>query len=321
MQATAYLGLLAIGVLATAILVILVPVYVCFRRDIHAAKKRVGSGGSQVIETASGPVEYATYGEGHPVLVVHGIFGGFDQGLMWARGNLAAAEFQAIVPSRYGYLRTPLPEDASPAGQADAYACVLDALGIDEIAIIGISAGGTSAMQFALRHPDRCSALVLVASNAPGEAEAALLPESLANVMFRSDVLFWLLTTYFSSSMNSIMGVPEGFELTPELEADVANVMRTLLPVNPRADGAIFDMFTSNPDINTGYPLGEIIVPVLVINAVDDPLSLYVNAQSMAEMIPEARLVTIESGGHMMLGHEERIRSEIVKFLEMYVPP
>jgi pimeloyl-ACP methyl ester carboxylesterase len=64
-----------------------------------------------------------------------------------------------------------------------------------------------------------------------------------------------------------------------------------------------------------GYPLEEITVPVLIISAVDDPLTLYVNAQGMAERIPGAKLVTIESGGHMLLGHEERIRSEIVTFL------
>ena len=112
------------------------------------------------------------------------------------------------------------------------------------------------------------------------------------------------------------MGVPEGFELTPEYEADVAEVMKTILPVSPRADGALFDMYISNPDINTGYPLEEITVPVLIINAADDPLALYKNAQRMAERIPDSKLVTIESGGHMLLGHEERVRSEIIAFLE-----
>jgi pimeloyl-ACP methyl ester carboxylesterase len=226
--------------------------------------------------------------------------------------------FQSIAPSRFGYLGTPLPEDASPAGQADAFVCLLDALGIKETVVVGTSAGGTSAIQFALRHPDRCSGLVMFSSNAPGEAEAALLPEPVAKAMFGSDFVFWLATTYFSSSLRSTMGVPEGFELTPKFEAEVAEMMQTILPVSPRTDGALFDMFVSNPDINTGYPLEEISVPVLIINAVDDPLTLYKNAQSAAERISGAQLVTIENGGHMMLGHEEKIRSEIVSFLEEY---
>ena len=80
-------------------------------------------------------------------------------------------------------------------------------------------------------------------------------------------------------------------------------------------DGAVFDMFVSNPDVNNGYPLEEIRVPVLIVNAIDDPLTLYKNAQSAAERISGAKLVTIEDGGHMMLGHEERVRAEIVAFL------
>jgi pimeloyl-ACP methyl ester carboxylesterase len=312
------IGWLVTGALVVAVAVVVLLVYVRYRRDIRAAQEHLKSGGSQVIETDCGPIEYATFGEGYPVLVVHGIFGGFDQGLVIARRNLGE-EFQSIIPSRFGYLGTPLPDEASPAKQADAFVCLLDALGIEQAAIMGTSAGGTSAIQFALRHPDRRSALVLFTSNLPGETDAALPPETLAKLLFKSDFLFWLVTTYFSSSMRSTMGVPEGFELTPDHEADVAEVMKTILPVNPRSDGTFFDMYISNPDVNSGYPLEEITLPVLIINAVDDPLTLYENAQSAAERIPDSKLVTIESGGHMMLGHEERIRSEIKAFLDEYV--
>jgi len=308
---------LAAGILATAIVAVTALIYSRFLRDTDVAQERLQSSGSQVIDTACGQIEYATFGEGYPVLVLHGIFGGFDQGLVIARGNVGGG-FRSIVPSRFGYLHTPLPADASPADQADAYACLLDALGIEQAAIIGTSAGGTSAIQFSLRHPDRCSALVLFSSNTPGETKAALPPEPLAKVLFRSDFVFWLLTTYFSSGLRSTMGVPEEFELTPEHEADVARLMKTILPVNSRANGALFDMFVSNNDINAGYPLEEITVPVLIINALDDPLTLYKNAQSAAERIPGAKLVAIESGGHMLLGHEERIRLEITSFLEEY---
>ncbi len=309
------IGWLIAGVLGIVLVILAVFIYARYRRDIRAARERVQNLGSRVVETACGPIEYAAFGEGYPVLVIHGIFGGFDQGLVTARGQLGEG-FRAIVPSRFGYLRTPLPADASPATQADAFECLLDALGIEQAAILGVSAGGTSAIQFALRHPDRCSALVLVSSNAPGETEAGLPPKPLAKVLFRSDFAFWLLTTYFRSSMGSIMGVPKGFELTPEYNADIAETMETILPVNPRADGALFDMYVSNPDINTGYPLEEIAVPVLIINAIDDPLALYDNARAMAERIPGAKLVTVESGGHMLLGHEERVRAEIGEFLK-----
>lgn len=308
------IGPSVVGALVGAIVLIVAFVYARYRRDIRSAEERLQGLGSQVIDTDCGPIEYATFGEGDPVLVVHGILGGFDQGLVIARGNVGS-HFCSILPSRFGYLRTPLPDSPTPAGQADAFACLLDALGIKQAAIIGTSAGGTSAIQFALRHPDRCSALVLFSSNAPGETEAVLPPKALAKVLFNSNFTFWLATTYFSSSLRSTMGVPQGFDLTPEFEDEVGEVMKTILPVNPRSDGALFDMYVSNLDINTGYPLEKIRVPVLIVNAVDDPLTLYKNARAAADTIPGAKLVTIENGGHMMLGHEEKIRSAIVSFL------
>jgi 2-hydroxy-6-oxonona-2,4-dienedioate hydrolase len=39
--------------------------------------------------------------------------------------------------------------------QADAYAQLLDSLGIVKVVVVGISAGAWSSMQFAIRYPDR----------------------------------------------------------------------------------------------------------------------------------------------------------------------
>lgn len=65
-------------------------------------------------------------------------------------------------------------------------------------------------------------------------------------------------------------------------------------------------MFVSNVDINAGYPGGypleEIAAPVLIVSAVDDPLTLYVNAQAAAKRIPSAKLITIENGGAIAAG-------------------
>src|SRR5690349_8731187 len=151
------LGLLALAALAAAAALALA--YPEYRRDIEAARSRVARG-SEIAQSACGPIEYAAMGAGPAVLLVHGAGGGFDQLLDMARA-LARRGFRVVAPSRFGYLRTPLPADASPAAQADAHACLLDALKLDSVAVIGISAGAPSAMQLCLRHPKRCTALVL----------------------------------------------------------------------------------------------------------------------------------------------------------------
>ncbi len=99
-----------------------------YRRDIRRARERVSTG-STIVETARGPIEYATAGDGPPVLVVHGAGGGFDQGMDLSK-PLVERGFRVIAPSRFGYLGTPLPPDASPEAQADAHAALLDALSV-----------------------------------------------------------------------------------------------------------------------------------------------------------------------------------------------
>ena len=72
--------------------------------------------------------------------------------------------YRFIAVSRPGYLRTPAEVGKTPEEQADAFAALLDALKVDKAIMTGISAGGPPSMQFALRHPDRCAALLLVSA-------------------------------------------------------------------------------------------------------------------------------------------------------------
>ena len=59
-------------------------------------------------------------GDGPPVLIVHDAGGGHDQGLDFA-APLVDSGFRAIAMSRFGYLRTPIPTDASPADAMPVY--------------------------------------------------------------------------------------------------------------------------------------------------------------------------------------------------------
>jgi 2-hydroxy-6-oxonona-2,4-dienedioate hydrolase len=136
-------------------------------------------------------------GTGVPLLAVHGSGGGYDQGMAFA-GALADHGIRVIAMSRFGYLRTPMPADASAAAQADAHVCLLDALGVRPAAVMGGSAGAPSALQMAIRHVDRVSALVLLvplAYKPPTLADSAPpLAPWVENTMMRligSDFLFW----------------------------------------------------------------------------------------------------------------------------------
>jgi pimeloyl-ACP methyl ester carboxylesterase len=133
---------------------------IAYQRDLTARWNEVGRRGF-LLQTAAGPIEYAEQGTGYPLLSIHGAGGGYDQGLMIV-ADLVGEGFRVIAPSRFGYLGTPIPNDTSAAAQADAHAAVLDALKVDRAVVVGTSAGARSAVEFAIRHPRRVTALVLL---------------------------------------------------------------------------------------------------------------------------------------------------------------
>jgi pimeloyl-ACP methyl ester carboxylesterase len=116
-----------------------------------------------IIDTATGPMEYAERGEGPPLLCVHGGPGGYDQGL--GLGELFRANgFRIIAPSRPGYLGTPLATGATPEEQARALAALLEALDIPRVAVMGASAGGPPTYMLAALYPEKVSALMEIDS-------------------------------------------------------------------------------------------------------------------------------------------------------------
>jgi pimeloyl-ACP methyl ester carboxylesterase len=293
-----------------------------YRRDIDRAFKRV-SAGSQVVQTPCGPIEYAAAGEGDPVLVVHGAGGGFDQGMDFAK-DLAARGLRVIALSRFGYLRTPLPADASAAAQADAHACLLDALGIQRAAIVGASAGAPSSMQFALRHPDRCRALVLMVPAAyvprPGGAPPMKIPawtKFLFSTALRSDFLFWAAIRIARSTViGSILATPPEVveNAGAEEQARAAWMLDHILPVSPRRLGLVNDAAVTST--LPRYELERIQAPTLVISLADDRFGTYDGARYTAEHVPGARFIGYASGGHVWIGHNREALSEIAAFLK-----
>src|SRR5690242_15635967 len=117
-----------------------------------------------VVSTAIGDVEYADSGTGPNVLLLHGAMGGFDQSLLLGRSAVGSTGYRFVGVSRPGYLRTPLRNLEAPEQQADVCAALLDVLAIPQTAVVAISGGGQCALQFALRHPERCSALVMISA-------------------------------------------------------------------------------------------------------------------------------------------------------------
>jgi 2-hydroxy-6-oxonona-2,4-dienedioate hydrolase len=293
-------------------------VYSEYSRDIRAARARISSG-SEVLNTPCGPIEYAEAGTGPAVLVIHGAGGGFDQGLEVAQPLLAAG-FRVIAMSRFGYLRTPMPAVVSPEAQADAHTCLLDALNIQRVVAIGGSAGAPSAMQFCLRHSERCSALVLLFPMAFAPDRAQAKPSALFSFVIKatlhSDFPFWAATKMVRNTLiKTVLGTPvQDFRAASRDEQERAlAVMRHVLPVSQREKGIWKDATTS--PVLPRFALERINVPTLLISAQDDLYGTYPSARYTAAHIPGARFVGYAKGGHLLLGHWKEASSEVVAFL------
>ena len=282
-------------------------VYLRYRRDMNAARAHLAVVERHVVSTEWGAVEYAERGQGDPVLVVHGILHNCVGGLLSVRDLFT--DRRVIAPSRFGYLGSSMPPNATPASQADAFAALLDTLNIDQIDVVGLSAGATSALQLALRHPRRVKHLAVLVGNLPGSPTAVVQPSW---VKFQRQFVMWALRTFAPATMvRLVAAVPKSFAMTSEDARFVTEFINSLFPMS--AAGFIFDAFISNADVN-GYNLEAISVPTLIAHAKDDQLASHEASKRAAERIPGARFVSLESGGHLMIGQQKKGRDELARF-------
>src|SRR5690554_6429180 len=102
-------------------------------------------------------------GQGHPVVLIHGV--GLDATMWQSQVEAFARQYDVIVYDMLGHGGSPLPrEDARLEDYADQLVALLDHLDLDKCAVVGFSMGGLVARAFALRHPQRLAAMVILSS-------------------------------------------------------------------------------------------------------------------------------------------------------------
>lgn len=305
---------ISVGLLLVTVVVLVIP----YRKARSKAYQELVKVPSTIVETQFGPIETVILGSGEPVLIVHGSAGGVDQAL-----DLAAdvpAGHRVIAPSRFGYLGSPMPAESNPDDQAQAFVGLLDALGVEEAAVMAYSAGGPSALLLAQNYPEPVSSLVLI-STAMADKELNLPPKAVMSTMVNSDFIFWLIS-HPLRKLSQRMFVPAGLETSAAAQAEIDETMEALLPIEPRSSGLLFDMYVTNLDSHErsdAYQYAEVEVPTLIINAKDDPAANFEDARRMAQSIPGAEFLVVESGGHLMLDNGRRVQRAIDRFFEQNV--
>ena len=118
---------------------------------------------AQKVVLPQGPVSFREFGDGEPVLFVHGFL---VDGRLWdgVATRLASSGHRCIVPDwPFGSHREAMSPsaDLSPPGVAGMIAALLEELGLDRVTLVGNDSGGAMSQVFTAEHPDRVNALVL----------------------------------------------------------------------------------------------------------------------------------------------------------------
>jgi pimeloyl-ACP methyl ester carboxylesterase len=266
------------------------------------------------MQTALGPIEFKEMGEGIPLLIIHGTPGGYDQAAaLAAPGHIFEHDFHVIAPSRPGYLRTPLSSGESPEAQARLFAALLDSLHLDQVAVMGISGGGPSALSFARLFPERTLSLELVVA-----LTKAREPEE---EPWRTKVFDRVTGRDFSIYLLSLLvaKVPDLDPSDPVMVSRLHHLIGTMLPYSQRQAGWENDSkwFTTKE----GWPIDGIIAPTLFVAGTRDAHGTVEHAEYAMAKIPGAQLIKIDGDHLMVITHAAEVWTPVVEFIRRHAKP
>lgn len=194
------------------------------------------------------------------------------------------------------------------ADQADDAAAVLQALGVSQAHIIGISMGGYIALELTLRHPELVDKLVLVATSAGGLSHAWPSPRMLLMLARRGEQDVGELTRRIYTQLMA----PGYAESHPEEMERIVELGR----YRPMSNEAYQRQLRAVLRHDVSRRLAQIQAPTLVIHGENDPLIVVKNGLNLARRIPGARLILYPNTGHIpIIERAEEFNRDVLTFL------
>ncbi len=261
-------------------------------------------------------IAYASVGSGRPLVKAANWLNHLelDWGSpIWGRTFGAAAKGRTFI--RYDERGNGLSdwdvEDISFEAFVRDLETVVDALGLERFPLLGLSQGCAVSIEYAVRHPERVSGLVLVSGYAAGWRIGAS-PEERE----RREAVYTLTKHGWGTSNPAYRHI----------------FSQTFMPDAKPEELEWFDEFqrlTTSPEnavrfqeafgqIDVRDSLSKVRAPTIVFHSRDDQRISLTQGREVAIGIPNARFVPLDSRNHILLGHEpawEVCRDEIVAFL------
>jgi proline iminopeptidase len=250
-------------------------------------------------------------GAGHPVVVIHG-GPDFDHTYLRPELDRLADRFRLVYYDQRGRGRSAggvSAEDVSISSEVEDLDRLRGHLGYDWVAVLGHSWGGLLAMEYAVRHPDRVSHLVLMNTAPALHVDWLRFRDDLRRRRSEHDLK---AMTAIAADPAYARGDPAAdaayyrvhfrIALPPELLDRVVDRLRThFTPASVLTARAIeerlYERTCRRPDYDLLTRLRPLAVPTLVVHGDQDLIPVDA-ARHIADAIPGARLHVLEGCGH-----------------------
>ena len=256
--------------------------------------------------TPAGLIEFTVYGQGTPVVFVHGGHSNCEEFL--CHKGFDKKLFQLITPSRPGYGKTPLAHHQSPRKAADLLVGLLDLLGLPSAIFYGVSAGGPTAIEMAAHYPQRVTKLILASAVTHKWMDKKSKTYVLAKTMFhpKAEAFLWrsvrafchLFPQFIAKNFLSQFSTWQGHAPSRHEALELCRALQ-----HYRSGRGFIN------DLGQGLDGGElemITCPTLILHSRYDKAVSPLHAQHAKAKIPHARLVLYDNPwGHLLwLGKE-----------------
>lgn len=256
-----------------------------------------------LLSLPTGRLYYEVVGEGDPIVVVHG-GPGLDHNYLRPGLDVLGSSRTLVYYDQRGTGRSDADLDSASIN-LDAFIEDIDGLrqvlGYERITVLGHSFGGLIAMGYALAHPDRVRALILMDTAEPGSRWASQTQQASAASRTPAD----------SAELAGLVASPGYEERDP---ATMSELYRVAFRGTMRDPALVSELKLSlarrtaqnGPDVQrllggsmSGLDwwarLPELTMPVLVVHGRFDPLPLPM-AEALADALPQGHLAVLETG-------------------------
>jgi pimeloyl-ACP methyl ester carboxylesterase len=292
---TRVLGALSLALMLLALMLLALPL-----RLAAAADNAPGRDG--FVEVEGGKLRYEACGSGpRAVVLVHdGVLDSSSWDGVWPA---LCARYRVVRYDRRGYGRSP--EATTPYSAVEDLSAVMRATGADHAVLVGSSAGGGLALDFALAHPGQVDGLLLIGPDASGQK---------TSVFFKLRLLRVFLDLQHGRTDRAIERASHvGFVIVPGHE-DARQRFVEILHASPQ-DLTHSDQDRPRP---SALPrLGEIKVPTMILVGDHDAGENKAHARQIARLVPGAELELMPDSGHMLyLEHPDAFSAQVISFVE-----